>query len=150
IFVSSDFPYPTVTLADGTTRRLDAATFAVSRSLPNREDRNKVFDAFCGALGQYRNTFATMMNANLQADVFSIRSRTYPSTLEAALDSNDIPTSVYSSLVDGVNKNLPTFHRYLALRKRMMGLDELHYYDLYAPLVSSVDLTYSADEARKN
>jgi oligoendopeptidase F len=150
IFVNSDFPFPTVTLADGSSRRLDASTFAVSRTLPNREDRKKVFEAFFGALGQYRNTLGATMNANLQTDVFSIRSRNYGSTLESALDSSNIPPSVYSSLVDGVNANLPTFHRYLKLRKRMMGLDELHYYDLYAPLVSSVDLTYSADEARKN
>jgi oligoendopeptidase F len=150
IFVNADFPYPSVTLSDGSTRRLDASTFAVSRSLPNREDRKKVFDAFFGALGAYRNTLGATMNANLQADLFSIRARHYNSTLESALDSSDIPVSVYTSLVDGVNANLPTFHRYLKLRKRMMGLDELHYYDLYAPLVSSVDLTYSAEEARKN
>jgi oligoendopeptidase F len=150
IFANSDFPYPTVTLADGTTRRLDSSTFAVSRTLPNREDRKKVFEAFFGALGQYRNTFGATMNANLQSDLFSIRARKYPTTLDAALDTDDIPTSVYTSLVDGVNANLPTFHRYLKLRKRMMGLDELHYYDLYAPLVASVDLQYTAEEARKN
>src|SRR6185436_19643005 len=135
ILANADFPYPTVTLADGTSRRLDSSTFAVSRSLPNREDRKKVFEAFFGALGQYRNTFGSTLNANLQTDVFSVRARHYGSTLEAALDASNIPPSVYSSLVDGVNANLPTFHRYLKLRKRMMGLDELHYYDLYAPLV---------------
>ncbi|HET7435458.1 MAG TPA: oligoendopeptidase F [Thermoanaerobaculia bacterium] len=150
IFTNADFPYPTVTLSDGTTRTLNSATFAVSRTLPNREDRKKVFDAFFGALGKYRNTLGATMNANLQTDVFTIRARKYPSTLDASLDANNIPTSVYSSLVEGVNKNLPTFHRYLKLRQRMMGLDQLHYYDLYAPLVSSVDLTYSADEARKH
>ncbi|MFL6244920.1 MAG: oligoendopeptidase F [Thermoanaerobaculia bacterium] len=150
IFVNSDFPFPTVTLADGTSRRLDVSTFSVSRSLPNREDRKKVFEAFFGAIGQYRNTLGSMMNANLQADMFSIRARKYPTTLDAALDADNIPTSVYTSLVDGVNANLPTFHRYLRLRKRMMGLDELHYYDLYAPLVASVDLQYSAEEARRN
>jgi oligoendopeptidase F len=150
IFVNSDFPFPTVTLADGTSRRLDSSTFAVSRSLPNRDDRRKVFEAFFGAFGQYRNTLGTTMNANLQADIFSIRARKYPTTLDAALDADSIPTSVYTSLVDGVNANLPTFHRYLRLRKRMMGLDELHYYDLYAPLVASVDLQYTAEEARRN
>jgi oligoendopeptidase F len=150
IFANADFPFPTITLADGTTRKLDQATFAVSRTLPNREDRKKVFEAFFGAFGQYRNTFGATMNANLQTDNFLIRARKYPSALEASLYPNDIPTSVYSSLVDNVNANLPTFHRYLELRKRMMGVDQLHYYDLYAPLVSSVDLTYPADEARKN
>ncbi len=150
IFTNADFPFATITLADGTTRKLDLATFAVSRTLPNREDRKKVFEAFFGEIGKYRNTLGAMMNANMQTDMFAIRARKYSTTLEAALDTNNIPTTVYSSLVDGVNRNLPTFHRYLKLRKRMMGVDELHYYDLYAPLVSSVDLTYSADEARKH
>ena len=150
IFTNADFPFPTITLADGSERKLDLATFAVSRTLPNREDRKKVFDAFFGALGQYRNTLGATMNGKLQNDNFTIRARKYGSALEAALDTNNIPESVYSSLVDGVNASLPTFHRYLQLRKKMMGVDQLHYYDLYAPLVPAVDLTYSAEEARKN
>ena len=75
---------------------------------------------------------------------------TIPTTLEAALDGPNIPTSVYTRLVDGVNKHLPTFHRYLKLRQKMMGVSELHYYDLYAPLVASVDLTYTPEEAQKH
>ena len=67
-----------------------------------------------------------------------------------ALDGPNIPATVYTRLIDGVNKQLPTFHRYLTLRKRMMGLDELHYYDLYAPLVGSVKLDYSPEEAQKH
>jgi oligoendopeptidase F len=149
-FTNADFPFPTVTLADGTTRKLDLATFSVSRSLPNRDDRKKVFDAFFGELGKYNDTLGATMNANLQSDVFTMRARKYPTTLEATLDSNNIPTSVYTSLVDGVNANLPAFHRYLRLRKRMMGLEQLHYYDLYAPLVASVDVTYSAEETKKH
>jgi oligoendopeptidase F len=66
------------------------------------------------------------------------------------LDSPNIPTTVYTRLIDGVNRSLPSFHRYLKLRKRMMGLDELHYYDLYAPLVGSVDLSYTPEEAQKH
>ena len=67
-----------------------------------------------------------------------------------ALDGPNIPVSVYTRLVDGVNRNLPAFHRYLKLRKRMMGVDELHYYDLYAPLVGSVNLEYTPEEAQKH
>ncbi len=150
IFSNADFPFPTVTLADGSTRKLDASAFAVSRTLPNREDRKKVFAAFFGALGQYRRTFGTTTNAEMQRDLFYMRARKYGSTLEGALDESNIPTTVYSSLVNGVNAALPTFHRYLKLRKRMMGLDQLHYYDLYAPLVANVTLTYSVDEAEKH
>jgi oligoendopeptidase F len=118
--------------------------------VPNRGDREKVMSAFFGALGSFRATFGATMNGQVQADVFYAKTRKYGSALESSLDAANIPTSVYTHLIDGVNRNLPTFHRYLALRKRMMGVPELHYYDLYAPLVSSVDLTYSAEEAEKN
>ena len=150
IFTNADFPFPTITLSDGSTRKLDLATFGVSRTLPNREDRKKVFEAFFGELGKYKGTLGSTMNAEVQKDLFYARARKYPTTVESSLDANNIPVSVYTSLVDGVNANLSTFHRYLNLRKRMLGLDELHYYDLYAPLVASADLTYSADEAKKN
>ena len=93
-------------------------------------------------------TFGATLNGQVQSDVFYAKARNYKSALESSLDAANIPTSVYMRLIDGVNRSLPTFHRYLALRKRMMGLPELHYYDLYAPLVSSVDLTYTAEEAR--
>src|SRR5690606_6541975 len=70
-------------------------------------------------------------------------------TLESALDDDHIPEEVYHNLISNVHQNLPTFHRYLNLRKRMLDLDVLHYYDLYAPLVQEVDLKYSVEEAQK-
>jgi oligoendopeptidase F len=150
VFTNADFPFPTITLADATTRKLDLATFSVSRSLPNRDDRKKVFDAFFGALGDYRGTIGTALNAEVQKDLFYMRARKYPTMLDAALEPDAIPTSVYTKLIDGVNANLPTFHRYLNLRKRMLGINDLHYYDLYAPLVANTKLEYSLDEAKKN
>jgi oligoendopeptidase F len=90
------------------------------------------------------------MNAKMQASTYYAKSHKYPRALEASLDNANIPTAVYMRLIDGVNRNLPTFHRYLKLRKRMMGLQDLHYYDLYAPLVGSVDLQYSPEEAERN
>ena len=150
IFSDADFPYPSVTLSDGKTVKVDKAGFNLYRALPNRDDRQKVMSAFFGALGSYRNTFGSTLNAQVQTSVFNARTRNYATALESALDGPNIPTSVYKRLVDGVNKHLPTFHRYLSLRKKMMGLSELHYYDLYAPLVASVDLTYSIEEAQKH
>jgi oligoendopeptidase F len=82
--------------------------------------------------------------------VFQARARKYQSDLHARLDAPNIPVTVYSRLIEGVNRGLPAFRRYLKLRKRMMGVDELHYYDLYAPLVGSVDLAYSPDESQKH
>ena len=137
-----------MTLADGKSVKLDSSAFSLYRAVPNRTNREKVMSAFFGSLGAFRGTFGSTMNGQVQSDVFYAKSRKYNSALEAALDGANIPTSVYTRLVDGVNRNLPTFHRYFTLRKRMMGLSELHYYNLYAPLVSSVDLSYSVEEAR--
>ena len=150
ILSNADFPYPSVTLSDGKTAKLDAAAFSVLRSLPNRGDRQKVMSSFFQALGSFSRTFGTTMNGDVQKVLFFAKARKYPSALEMVLDSPNIPTTVYTRLIDGVNRSLPSFHRYLKLRKRMMGVDELHYYDLYAPLVGSVDLSYTPEEAQKH
>jgi oligoendopeptidase F len=149
ILSNADFPYPSVTLSDGKTVKLDQAAFADLRALPNRADREKVMSAFFKALGDFRRTYGTTLNGEVQKVAFFAKARNYPASLEAALDSANIPVSVYTRLVDGVNRNLPAFHRYLKLRKRILGLNDLHYYDLYAPLVGSVKLDYTPQEAQK-
>jgi oligoendopeptidase F len=149
ILANADFPYPTVTLSDGRSVKLDQAAFADLRGVPNRADREKVMSAFFGALGSFRRTFGATMNAEVQKVLFFSKARHYTAALDAELDGPNIPTSVYARLIDGINRNLPSFHRYLKLRQRMMGLDSLHYYDLYAPLVGSVKLEYTPEEAQK-
>jgi oligoendopeptidase F len=150
IFSDADFPYPSVTLSDGKTAKLDSAAFSVLRGVPNRDDRQKVMSTFFNTLGAYTGTFGATMNAQVQSDVFYAHARKYGSALESSLDGANIPTTVYMHLIDGVNRNLPAFHRYLKLRQSMMKLPELHYYDLYAPLVSSVNLAYSTEDAEKH
>jgi oligoendopeptidase F len=150
IFADADFPYPSVTLADGKTVRIDKASFNQYRAVKNREDRAKVMDAFFNAIGKYRATFGSTYSGKINRDLFYMRARHYDTTLASALDQSNIPTSVYTSLISGVHDNLATFHRYLNLRKRIMGVDQLHYYDLYAPLVSNVKLDYPVDEAEKH
>jgi oligoendopeptidase F len=151
ILANADFPYPTVTLADGTRKRVDQSGYGELRASAIRQDREAAMSSFFTALGAFSRTLGTIMSSNIQRALFYSKSRKYASTLEAALDSPNIPVSVYTRLVEGVNRHLPTFHRYLQLRKRMMGLtDDLHYYDLYAPLVSSVDLKYSPEDAQKH
>jgi len=149
ILSNADFPYPTVSLSDGKTVKLDQAAFADLRALPNRADREKVMSAFFTALGSFRRTYGTTLNGEVQKVLFFAKARHYETPLEASLDGANIPVSVYTRLVDGVNRNLPAFHRYLKLRKRILGLADLHYYDLYAPLVGSVKLDYTPEEARK-
>ncbi|HTS08683.1 MAG TPA: M3 family oligoendopeptidase, partial [Candidatus Eisenbacteria bacterium] len=150
IFADADFPFPVVTLSNGKTAKLDKATLALHRASPVREDRKKVMEAFFTAMGQYRATFGSLMNSNVQTAAFYSHARNYKSSLQASLDPFNIPESVYSRLIEGVGRNLSAFHRYLKLRKRMLGVSELHYYDLYAPLVSSVDLKYTVDAAERN
>jgi oligoendopeptidase F len=150
IFSNADFPYPTVTLADGKSVKLDSSAFSLYRGVPNRADREKVMTAFFNALGTYKGTFGTTLNGQVQSNLFYAGARHYETGLESALDSANIPTAVYKRLVDGVNQGLPTFHRYLQLRKKMMKLPDLHYYDLYAPLVATADLSYTPQESQKN
>ena len=149
VLSNADFPYPSVTLSDGKTVKLDQAGYASLRALPNRADREKVMTTFFNALGGFSGTLGTMMNGEVQKVLFFANARKYESGAEAQLNGANIPVTVYTRLIDGVNKSLPTFQRYLKLRKRMMGLDALHYYDLYAPLVGSVSLKYTPEEAQK-
>ena len=151
ILANADFPYPTITLGDGRSVKVDQAGYAELRTLPERQHREAAMSAFFTALGGFRRTFGTTMNSSVQKALFYAKSRKYASTLEASLDGPNIPVSVYTRLIDGVHRHLPTFHRYLRLRKRMMGIgDDLHYYDLYAPLVASVNLRYTPEEAQQH
>lgn len=145
-FFNAEFPYPTVEI-EGKPVRLNAANFALFRASENREVRRNVFETFFGKLNEFQRTFGVQLYGNINAALFNTRARNYNSTLESALDSDNIPTDVYHNLVSNVNDNLATFHRYLHLRKRMMGLDTLHYYDLYAPLVDEINLEYSVEQA---
>lgn len=150
VFSDADFPYESVSLSDGKTVKLDKAGFALQRTVPVREDRMKVFSTYMGKLNDYRRTFGAQLYEKVKSDMFYMRSRNYETSLQASLDANNIPTKVYHTLIDNVNANLPTFHRYLQLRKRMMKLDQLHYYDLYAPLVEGADLKYTIEESQQN
>ena len=150
ILANADFPYPTIVTTDGRSVRLDQAGYAEIRTVPNRADRQAGMSTFFTALGGFSRTLGTTMNASVQKALFFAKARKYASTLEAALDRNHIPVSVYMRLIEGVNSHLGTFHRYLRLRGRMMEISgDLHYYDLYAPLVASVNLRYTPDEAQQ-
>jgi oligoendopeptidase F len=105
-------------------------------------------EAFFGTLSQFNRTLGAAMNTNVEQAVFQTKARRYGSSLERTLDESSIPVAVYHELVGGVNRHLPAFHRYLQLRKRMLGVDALHYYDLYAPLVANVPLEYTVEQAR--
>ena len=149
ILANADFPYPTITLGDGTTALVNQAAYADLRTRAKRADRQLAMWSFFGALGDFRRTFGTTINASVQKALFYTKARGDLSSLEMQLDGANIPVPVYQRLIDGVRRHLPTLYRYLRLRKRMMGItDDLHYYDLYAPLVASVELSYTSEEAQ--
>ena len=148
-FFNAEFPHPEVEL-NGERVKLNTANFALYRASGDREIRSKVFSTYFGKLNEFQRTFGAQLYGNINAALFTTKARNYGSTLERALDGGNIPTDVFYNLVKNVNGNLETFHRYLNLRKRMMGLDTLHYYDLYAPLVEQVDLAYTVEEAVEN
>lgn len=149
VFTDAEMPWPTITLSDGTEVELNQAAYSQVRASQNRDDREKAFNAFWSTYRKFEGTIGELMNGNIKQNVFYSKAYKYDSALEAALYYNNIPTSVYHSLIENVNKSLPTFHRYLSLKKKLMGLDELKYSDIYAPAVDGVDLKFTYEEAQK-
>lgn len=117
------------------------------------EDQRVRRDAFTSVYSTYdkfKNTYATMLTGNVKKDNFYANVRNHTSAREAALSSNNIPESVYDQLVEAINENLPLLHRYIRLRKEVLGLEELHMYDMYTPLVKDVDMKFTYEEAQKH
>ncbi|MHC4911659.1 MAG: oligoendopeptidase F [Planctomycetota bacterium] len=149
IFSNAELPYPEIKLSDGTAATLNKAGYARYRAVAERKDREAVFGAFFGALNSFRRTFGVQLYSNVKRDMFYARTRRYKSSLERALDKNNIPTEVYLALIKNVNNNLDSFHRYLHLKKRMLGVETLRYSDVYAPVVKGIDLEYTFEEAKE-
>ena len=137
MLTSSDMPFPTVTLSTGEEVRLDQAAYSLHRASRNRADRKLVFDRFWGAWKAYETTLGQTLDTQVKTHVFQAKTRRYDSALDAALSGPNIPTAVYQKLIEATHRHLPSLHRYFQLRQRMLGLDDLHYYDIYPPLVAS-------------
>ncbi|MGL6224944.1 MAG: oligoendopeptidase F [Steroidobacteraceae bacterium] len=147
VFRSADMPFPEITLANGEKVRLDASGYEKYRASPNKADRDAAFKAFWTRYNEFTRTFAATLNATVEASVAQRDVRKFPTTLDASLFDDNIPRSVYTQLLADVNANLPTLHRYLKLRQKIMGLPQLGYEDLYAPIVQRVDLEWTPEQA---
>ncbi len=149
IFTNADLPYPKdVKLSSGEIiPLLDAAAYTKYRASNNRADRDLVFKAFWGRFDEFKRTLGTSLYSQVKAHMFNKDARHYDSCLQASLDRNNIPPVVYKQLISDVHANLPTLHRYLKLRQRMMGVDQLRYEDLYASIVKDVDLPFTPEQA---
>lgn len=148
-FKNAEMPNASIKLSDGETVILNSAGYSKYRSTSNRSDREMIFDAFWNNYSNYEGSFGEMLYANVKSMIFLARARNYESTLEARLSPSKIPVDIYHSLIENVNNNLETFHRYLNLKKRMLEVDTLKYSDLYAPAVKNIDLQYTFDQAQE-
>lgn len=148
-YANADIPWPTVTLSDGTEATLSQAGYSFWRAAPNRDDRKLVFDTFWGAWNQYADGMGATLAAEAQANVFSARARNHPGVLEANLFADGLPPEIYTQLVTQVNDALPLFHRYLELRGRLLGIEDLRYYDIYPPLVQAETGVFDLERAEE-
>jgi len=149
IFSNAEKPFPKVTLATGDEIELTSSVYIRYCIIENCEDRAKIFEVFFSSYGDFKNTLGANLGGKVKKDWVYAKNRNYESSLEASLNSDNLPVSVYTTLIEQVNNNLPTLHRALDLKKRMLGLDELRYYDLYVPLVQKVDMSFTVDQGQK-
>lgn len=137
LFANASIPWPTLTLEDGTEVKLNQAGYSRYRGTANRADRKAVFDTFWEAWGEYETGMGATLNAQVQSAIFRSKARNYDSVLQRNMFDDALPPEIYTELVDQVNEALPVFHRYLKLRGRMLGVDDMRYYDIYPPMIEA-------------
>lgn len=147
LLANSDIPWPTITLSNGEEVRVDSQGYSYARASENRADRKLVFDTFWSKWQEYRNATGMVLNSHIQTQVALAKARNYDSVLHRELHQDNLPPAVYHTLVTEVNKALPTLHRYFRLRARILGLEQMHYYDIYPPMVS-MDKTFDFETSK--
>ncbi|MBQ8696558.1 MAG: oligoendopeptidase F family protein, partial [Clostridia bacterium] len=145
----ADMTFPDVDTPEGP-KALTQGSYAVYRTHTDREVRRDAFVKLHEAYNSMGNTFAATLDSQMKQLKFFADARRYPSTLEAALSSNEVPTAVYTNLIDTVRANMDKMHGYIALRKKLLGLEELHMYDLYVPIVGDAAVTVPYEVAVEN
>ena len=132
---------------DGQEKQLTETTYGIFMHSQDRKVREEAYKKFYAKYEEHQNTIAALYAGSVNQDVFSMRARGYGSSLEQALYGNKVPVSVYYNLIDCIHKNLPALHKYYSLRKKALGLDELRHYDVYVPLVKSVETKTTYEES---
>lgn len=144
---NADIQLGEVTDSEGNTIALTHGVYGVILHGEDRDLRKKAFERYYQAYISLTNTIAATYYGNVKKDVFLTQARKYPSCLARALSNEDVDVSVYNNLIAAVNDSLPSMHRYIALRKKMLGLEEQHMYDIYAPLVGDAELKLPYEKA---
>ena len=149
-FRDADLTFPDVTDGAGQSRQLTDGTFVPYLMSSDRVLRQNAFEAYYKQLGSFKNTVAASLDAQFRQLKFYADARRYPTTIAAALDNTEVPVSVYENLIEAVHQNLPAMYRYVRLRKKALGVDELHMYDVYTPIVADADKAITYEEAKAN
>ncbi len=148
IFNNSDLQFPSVTDENGEQIRITHGRFIGFLESSDRRLRKEAFEKLYHTYQQFENSIASMYSGHIKSLIFNARARRYASTLEAAVDNNNVSPKVYENLVETVNANLDKMHRYVALRKKFLGLEELHMYDIYTPMLPDFAKKISYEEAK--
>ena len=149
MFSDADLRYPDAEDKDGVKHQVTDGSYVPLMKSQDRVLRKNAFEAMYHTYDKFKNTVAATLGAQSKAVNFYSKARHYDSALQASLDNNEIPTEVYTNLIEAVHKNMQYMYDYVELRKELLGVDELHFYDLYVPVVSDVDMKITFEEAKE-
>lgn len=148
-FADADITFPDAVDAEGGKHPLSQGTFVSLEESSDRVLRKSAYENLYHTFGSFRNTAASILNAQNKQLKFFAEARKYDTAFEASLDETQVPTSVYLNLIEAVHRNLDKMHRYIRLRKKLLGVEELHFYDIYTPLVPDADKKIPFEEAKQ-
>ena len=149
MFNNADIRFPEITGEDGHPVQVTHGRYMSLMQSRNRQVRKDAFEAMYGVYGDWRNTLAAMYRANVKQEAFLAKAHKYTSDLEAALDGSHIPVKVYEQLIEAVHESMPLMYRYMKLRKKLLGVEELHMYDLYVPVIEQDHSEIPFEQAKK-
>lgn len=149
VLMNADMKYPDIVLEDGTHLPLTNSTYISYMESPDRAVREGAFKTLYGQIASLKNTFAAIYRGNLKQAKFYAQSRKYSSARVMYLADSNVPESVYDNLLSAVHEALPMMYRYVAVRKKVLGVDKLHMYDVYTPIVAAQNQTYEFEQAKQ-
>ena len=149
MLANADLKFPSVTDRDGNEIQISNGRFVPLQKSPDRELRKAVFEKFYTRYSEFANTWAALYDGQVKQQLFYARARKYPSAFEAAVDANHVDPAVCDRLFDSVHAGMDKMHRYVALRKKLLGVEQLHMYDVYVPMVSDYARKISYEEAKQ-
>ena len=150
MFNNADLTFPSVRDSQGNERQVTHGTFIPLMESKDRVLRKAAFESVYHTYQSFKNTNASILSGQVQQLIFHAKTRKYDSTLQAALDQTNVAVSVYHNLIEAVHNNMDKMHKYVALRKKLMKVDELHFYDLYTPMVEEKEVKIPYETAKKN